>query len=147
MPSKPVTPKPDMKQWYAATLIVRLRPEDHPGPYTCYGQIHLIHARSAEKAYKKAYKLGKAQDTCFLNNDGKMVFREFIGLQDLNLVGPQLDDSILVKSREFIHSMPQILVHTQDELSAFGKSPNSGWQIVAEVTAATEEDRSSTPRD
>ena len=54
MSPKASTTKLNKKQWYAATLIVRVRIEDHPGPYVCHEQVRLIQARSAEKAYKKA---------------------------------------------------------------------------------------------
>ena len=139
MKAKPTTTKLITKQWYAATLIVRVRIEDHPGPFTCAGQIHLIHARSAEKAYKKAYKVGRAQETCHLNEEGKMVYREFVGIQDLNLVASPLTDGVLVKSREFTHSMPQILVHTQDEMSAFGKPLETGWRLAGESASVLED--------
>src|SRR5215470_9160698 len=110
MSPKASTTKLNKKQWYAATLIVRVRIEDHPGPYACHEQVRLVQARSAEKAYKKAYKMGKEQDTCHLNEDGKMVYREFVGLQDLSVVDGSLADGVLIKSREFSHGMPQVLV-------------------------------------
>ena len=127
MSPKASTTKINKKQWYAATLIVRVRIEDHLGPHVCFDQVRLIQARSAEKAYKKAYKVGKAQDTCHLNDDGKMVYREFVGLQDLNVIDGSLVDGVLIKSREFSHGMPQVLVRMQDEMSAFGKPLESSW--------------------
>ena len=133
MSPKTPTAKPNRKQWYAATLIVRDRVEDHNGSYTCDEQIRLIHARSAEKAYKKAYKVGKAQETVYLNNAGEMVYREFVGLQDLSLIESNLIDGVEVRSRVFGHIAPQNLVHTQDELSAFVTTVHGSWQIIGEV--------------
>ena len=140
MSPKASTTKLNKKQWYAATLIVRVRIEDHPGPYVCHEQVRLIQARSAEKAYKKAYKVGKAQDTCYLNEDGKMVYREFVGLQDLNMVDGSLVDGVLIKSREFSHGMPQVLVRMQDEMSAFGKPLESGWHGMDETVPIHEKE-------
>jgi hypothetical protein len=128
----PKTAKVNKKQWYAATLIIRDRIEDHQKSYSCDEQIRLIQAKTAEKAYKKAYKLGKAQETVYLNVAGEMVYREFVGLQDLSLIVAALDDGAEVRSRVFSHDSPQSLVHTQDELSAFGMSLRGEWQIVAE---------------
>jgi len=132
MSAKSSTAKPNKKHWFAATLIVRDRIEDHEGSYTCDEQIRLIHARTAEKAYKKAYKVGKAQETVYLNNAGEMVYREFVGLQDLSLIEADLKDGVEVRSRVFGHRAPQKLVHTQDELSAFVPTLRGEWQIVGE---------------
>ena len=129
----PKTAKVNQKQWYAATLIVRDRVEDNQKSFTCDEQIRLIQARTAEKAYKKAYKLGKAQETVYLNVAGEMVYREFVGLQDLSLIVVALDDGAEIRSRLFSHDAPQTLVHTQDELSAFGMPLSGEWQIVAEA--------------
>ena len=131
---KTTTAKVNKKQWYAATLIVRDRIEDQQKSSTCDEQIRLIQAKTAEKAYKKAYKLGKAQETVYLNGAGEMVYREFVGLQDLSLIATTLADGLEVKSRIFSHNAPETLVHTQDELSAFGMPPSGEWQIVAEET-------------
>jgi hypothetical protein len=133
MSSKNTTAKLDKKRWFAATLIIRDRVEDHNGSYTCDEQIRLIHARSAEKAYKKAYKVGKAQETVYLNNGGQMVYREFVGLQDLSQIEGALTDSIKVRSRLFEHDAPQKLVHIQSELSIFGNPLQGEWQILGEV--------------
>ena len=132
MSPKTSTAKVNKKLWYSATLIIRDRVEDHSGAYTCDEQIRLVHARTAEKAYKKAYKLGKAQETVYLNVAGEMVYREFVGLQDLSLIENAMADGIEIRSRIFNHDAPQDLVHTQDELSAFGMSRQGEWQIVAE---------------
>ena len=133
MSPKTPTAKVNKKLWYAATLIIRDRVEDHTGAYTCDEQIRLIHARTAEKAYKKAYKLGKAQETVYLNVAGEMVYREFVGLQDLSLIEVDLADGVEIRSRAFTDDVPQALVHTQDELSAFGISLDGTWRIVDEV--------------
>ncbi len=133
MSPKTATAQVKQKLWYAATLIMRDRVEDHQKSSTCDEQIRLIHARTAEKAYKKAYKLGKAQETVYLNNAGEMVYREFIGLQDLSLIEAALDDGAEIRSRVFTHDDPQTLVHTQDELSAFGIPPSGEWQIMGEA--------------
>ena len=130
-PKTPIT-KSDKKQWYAATLIVRDRVEDHDKSYTCDEQIRLIHARTADKAYKKAYKVGKAQETVYLNNAGEMVYREFVGLQDLSLIQAELADGTELRSRVFPHAAPQELVHTQDELSIFGAALPNEWRIIGE---------------
>jgi hypothetical protein len=139
MSPKIPTTKPNKKRWYAATLIVRERIEDHDGSYTCDEQIRLIHARSAEKAYKKAYKIGKAQETVYLNNAGEMVYREFVGLQDLSLIETDLADGIKVRGRLFSHIAPQNLVHTQEELSAFVGIRLGEWQIVGEEISIYDE--------
>lgn len=120
MPTKTPSTKVPKKQWYAATLIIRDRVEDQQKSSTCDEQIRLIQTRSAEKAYKKAYKLGKAQETVYLNVAGEMVYREFVGLQDLSLIEAQIADGVEIRSRVFSHEAPEKLVHTQDELSAFG---------------------------
>ena len=133
MSPKTSTAKASKKLWYAATLIVRDRVEDHQKVSTCDEQIRLIQARTAEKAYKKAYKLGKAQETVYLNAAGEMVYREFVGLQDLSLIEGALDDGVEIHSRVFSHDAPESLVHTQDELSAFGMPLTGEWQIVAEA--------------
>ena len=132
MSPKTQTTKSDKKQWYAATLIIRDRVEDHNTSYTCDEQIRLIHARSAEKAYKKAYKIGKAQETVYLNNAGEMVYREFVGLQDLSLIQTDLADGVELRSRVFAHAAPQELVHTQDELSIFGAALPNEWRMIRE---------------
>ncbi len=133
MSPKTPTAKQDKKQWYAATLIVRDRVEDNDASYTCDEQIRLIHARSAEKAYNKAYKVGKAQETVYLNNAGEMVYREFVGLQDLSLIQTDLADGVELRSRIFAHAAPQELVHTQDELRIFGAALPSEWRIIGEA--------------
>ena len=130
---KTTTAKVNKKQWYAATLIVRDRIEDHQKSSTCDEQIRLIQAKTAEKAYKKAYKVGKAQETVYLNVAGEMVYREFVGLQDLSLVETALADGVEVRSRIFSDDAPEKLVHTQDELSAFGQPLKGEWQIVSEA--------------
>ena len=63
-----------------------------------------------------------------------MVYREFVGLQDLSLIQTALADGVEIRSRLFSHDAPQSLVHMQDELSAFGMPLRGEWQIVAEVT-------------
>ena len=73
MSPKTASAKVNKKHWYAATLIIRDRIEDQQKVSTCDEQIRLIQARTAEKAYKKAYKLGKAQETVYLNAAGEMV--------------------------------------------------------------------------
>ncbi len=133
MSPKTSTAKVNKKQWYAATLIMRDRVEDHPKSYTCDEQIRLIHARTAEKAYKKAYTIGKAQETVYLNAAGEMVYREFVGLQDLSLIEVALSDGAEIRSRVFSHDSPQMLVHTQDELSAFGMPPGGEWRLEDET--------------
>ncbi len=133
MPSKSPTAKVDKKQWYLAILIVRDRVEDHQITSTCDEQTRLIHARSAEKAYKKAYKLGKAQETVYLNNAGEMVYREFVGLHDLSVIQGALTDGVEIKSRVFSHAKPQELVHTQDELTVFGTPLRGEWQLIGEA--------------
>ncbi len=133
MSPKTATAKVNKKQWYAATLIMRDRVEDQQKSYTCDEQIRLIHARTAEKAYKKAYKLGKAQETVYLNVAGEMVYREFVGLQDLSLIEAALDDGAEIRSRIFSHDAPQTLVHTQNELSAFGMPLGGEWRLVDET--------------
>ena len=130
---KTTTAKVNKKQWYAATLIVRDRIEDQQKFSTCDEQLRLIEAKTAEKAYKKAYKLGKAQETVYLNAAGEMVYREFVGLQDLSLIESLLADGVEIHSRIFSHEAPESLVHTQDELSAFGMPLTGEWQIVAEA--------------
>ncbi|MBI1276845.1 MAG: DUF4288 domain-containing protein [Anaerolineaceae bacterium] len=132
MSAKSSSTKPNKKRWFAATLIVRDRIEDHEGSYTCDEQIRLIHARTAEKAYKKAYKVGKAQETVSLNNSGEMVYCEFVGLQDLSLIPSDLADGAEIRSRIFTHIAPQELVHTQDELSIFGSPFQKEWRIIGE---------------
>ena len=139
MPKTP-TAKVNKKQWFAATLIVRDRVEDHQKSSTCDEQIRLIQAKTAEKAYNKAYKLGKAQETVYLNGAGEMVYREFVGLQDLSLIETTLGDGVEVRSRIFSHDAPERLVHTQDELSAFGMPPNGEWQTVAEETPVRDDE-------
>lgn len=133
MTSKTSTSKANKKQWYAATLIMRLRVEDDKGPYNCDEQVRLIHARTADKAYNKAYKLGKSQETVILNEAGEMTYIEFVGLAELNLVNGTLDDGVKVKSRLFVHSAPQILGLMKEELSLFSASPPKEWRIVAET--------------
>ena len=133
MSPKTSTAKVNKKLWYAATLIIRDRVEDHQKSSSCDEQIRLIQARTAEKAYKKAYKLGKAQETVYLNVAGEMVYREFVGLQDLSLIELPLKDGVEIRSRVFSHDAPEELVHTQDELSAFGMPLHSEWRIVDEA--------------
>ena len=133
MSPKTSTAKVNKKQWFAATLIMRDRVEDHQKSYSCDEQIRLIQARTAEKAYKKAYKLGKAQETVYLNVAGEMVYREFVGLQDLSLIEMALADGIEIRSRVFGHDAPQQLVHTQDELSAFGMPLSHEWHAMDEA--------------
>ena len=133
MSPKTSTAKVNKKQWFAATLIMRDRVEDHQKSYSCDEQIRLIQARTAEKAYKKAYKLGKAQETVYLNVAGEMVYREFVGLQDLSLIEVALADGIEIRSRIFSHDTPQSLVHTQDELRAFGMPLAGEWHIIGDA--------------
>lgn len=133
MPSKNPTYKVNKKFWYLAILIVRDRIEDHQSTSTCDEQTRLIRARSAEKAYKKAYKLGKQQETVYLNSAGEMVYREFVGLHDLSLIVGSLEDGSELKNRVFVHATPHDLVHTQDELTAFGTPPRSEWQLKGEA--------------
>ncbi len=140
MSPKTPTAKQDKKQWYAATLIIRDRVEDQDDSYTCDEQIRLLHARTADKAYKKAYKIGKAQETVYLNNAGEMVYREFVGLQDLSLITADLVDGAEIKSRIFAHEAPQNLVHTQDELSLFGAALPKEWLIIGEVLPIHDDD-------
>lgn len=132
MSHKTADAKPNKKHWFAATLIIRDRIEDHEGICNCDEQIRLIRARTAEKAYKKAYKVGKAQETVYLNNAGEMVYREFVGLQDLTRIEGSLTDGIKIRSRLFEHDAPQKLVHIQSELSIFGNPLQGEWQIIDE---------------
>ena len=133
MSPKIPTTKVNKKQWYVAVLIVRDRVEDHQSSSICDEQLRLIQARTADKAYKKAYKLGKAQETVYLNNAGEMVYREFVGLQDLSLIEGALADGVEIKSHVFSHPAPQELVHTQDELTIFGTPLHGEWQVVGEA--------------
>ncbi len=132
MTSKSASSKASKKDWYAATLIIRLRVEDDNSPYTCDEQVRLIRARTADKAYAKAYKLGKAQETVRLNDAGDMVYVEFVGLADLNRIDGTLDDGIKIKSRQFVHSAPQILTLMKEELALFNPSQQKEWRLIAE---------------
>lgn len=139
MTSKSSTSKADKKQWYAATLIIRLRVEDDNGPYPCDEQVRLVRARTPDKAYAKAYKLGKEQETVTLNDAGEMLYVEFVGLADLTLIDGSLDDGVKIKSRLFVHSAPQILALMKEELSLFSASPPKEWRIVVETAPVQDE--------
>lgn len=139
MTSKSTSSKTSKKDWYAATLIIRLRVEDDNGPYTCDEQVRLIRARTADKAYTKAYKLGKAQETVQLNDAGDMVYVEFVGLADLSRIDGSLDDGVKVKSRHFVHSAPQILSLMKEELALFNPSQHKEWRIIAENVPVQDE--------
>ncbi|MCA0457877.1 MAG: DUF4288 domain-containing protein [Chloroflexi bacterium] len=138
MSSKTPTSKTSKKQWYAATLIIRSRVEDQTGPYSCDEQVRLIHARSDDKAYKKAYKLGKAAETVRLNADGDMVYVEFVGLADLSQIEGGLTDGVQVKGRSFVHSAPQILALMKEELALFSQ-PQKEWRLEDEAAAVEDE--------
>ena len=138
MSSKTPTSKASKKQWYAATLLIRSRVEDQTGPYTCDEQVRLIHARTDDKAYKKAYKLGKAEETVRLNADGDMVYVEFVGLAELSQLEGALTDGVRVKSRSFVHSAPQILALMKEELTLFSQ-PQKEWRLEAEAVPVEDE--------
>lgn len=134
MNDKPPGAKSTKKQWYAATLIIRHRIEDHNEPYQCDEEVRLIHARTPDKAYTKAYKLGKAQETCILNDAGEMVYVEFVGLADLCLIDSPLNDGAKIKTRKFVHSAPHIFALMKEELSLF-KTAKGDWRIQGEAQA------------
>lgn len=138
MSFKMPTSKSSKKQWYAATLIIRNRVEDQTGPYTCDEQVRLIQARSDDKAYKKAYKLGKAEETVRLNADGDMVYVEFVGLADMRQIQGGLTDGVQVKSRSFVHSAPQILALMKEELALFSQ-PQQEWRLEGEAAVVEDE--------
>jgi Domain of unknown function (DUF4288) len=129
---KDIRKKKHKKQWYVATLIIRCRVEDDPDPYTCDEQVRLIRARSPEKAYKKALKLGKKEEDSYTNVYGGMVYWEFVGFEDIAELESRIADGVEIRSRLFGHANPDSLVHAKNKLFRIGGSPRPEYRIINE---------------
>jgi len=70
-------------KWYSAIIIVECKVAGATGPSLCDEQIHIIHARDAESAYRKAIRCGEEENHEYENNEGKTVRWIFKGLGDL----------------------------------------------------------------
>lgn len=125
MNHKDTKKKKHKKQWYVATLIIRCRVANEPAPYTCDEQIRLIRARSPEKAYEKAIKLGKEQEVNYLNENGEDVYWEFLGLEELHELEEPIRDSLEIRSRLSEQIDPALKVVPKERLWVFQSNKKS----------------------
>jgi uncharacterized protein DUF4288 len=115
-----------MKQkWYIATLIIRSRVGDEPGPYTCDEQIRVIRAFNADAAYEKAVQISTGEEQTYENSDGENVFWEFVGLEDLEELDSAIRDGTDIRSRLFGHPNPESLVSLRERLQIFQTATNA----------------------
>jgi hypothetical protein len=70
-------------KWYSVKIIVECNVVGSSGPSLCEEQIHVILAKNAESAYRKAMRCGEAENHEYENSEGEIVCWVFKGLGDL----------------------------------------------------------------
>jgi len=79
----------------------------------------LVSGADAEAAYARALELGEAADETYTDDDGTEVSLQFLGLADLNEIGPlELRDGAEVYS-QLIPKRPSDVVARKEELTVF----------------------------
>ncbi|MCG8348763.1 MAG: DUF4288 domain-containing protein [Chloroflexales bacterium] len=81
----------------------------------------MVSAPDVETAYAESFALGKAEEHSYANADNEMVFSEFVGLQDLDVLE---DDTITngaeIRSRFLLErSDASDLVRPQERLQVY----------------------------
>jgi len=87
----------------------------------CEEKIILIFAQSAENALKMAQKIGKKSEHNYLNDEGNLVFYEFVGVLDLMHLGIECDkNEVWYEIKECLMPMErkERLIPNEDQLSA-----------------------------
>jgi hypothetical protein len=82
---------PKDARWYLADVVLEHTVESDPRNVV-HVNIHLVEADSPERAYQKAYGLGRDAEQVYANSDGKEVRVVFRGLRDLNVIHEALED-------------------------------------------------------
>jgi hypothetical protein len=128
--------------WYAATLIIRIRVGDREQrEWTCDEQIHILCAPDDEAAYEKALQLGKQEELSYLNSEGETVYWEFLGLEDLAEMWGSPTDGAEIRSHLFDSRNPLRNVQRKDEMQVFRaqrlrRDKRTAGEIIAEMDAA-----------
>jgi hypothetical protein len=82
---------PEVARWYLADVVLELTVKGDPRNVV-HINTHLVQAKSAEQAYRKARALGQASEQTFTNSTGKQVRAVFRGLRNLDVIHDALDD-------------------------------------------------------
>lgn len=91
-----------------------------PREWTCLQQINVLWAENREIAYEKAVKIGKSQETTYLNANGQEVSWTFVGLENLEeLSDDVVKDGSEIWGRVFHTNNPDTLVVEKQGLAVF----------------------------
>jgi hypothetical protein len=89
-------------------------------PVTCFEQVHLIEAENDDSAYEEAIQLGKSEEHSYKNFQGRTVYWEFVGLENLEeILDETLQNGTEVRSRRLIVDDPSTLVRGKERLTIF----------------------------
>lgn len=81
---------PEDARWFYATLIIKIVVEGDPRN-VMHANTVLVEARGAEDAYARALELGDGENRDDINPLGKRVTFTFVGVSELDEIGPVLD--------------------------------------------------------
>jgi hypothetical protein len=130
-------------EWFLAELVVEIRVESYKRNivHINYG---LIRARTPERAYREALKLGKRANRTYENPNGKSVTHRFLGLRNVDAIFEPLEHGceIMFVERVGMNAASiRKLVRSKRELEAFlpirnrkGRPDYSSKEIMDMVT-------------
>lgn len=81
---------PKCTRWFYATIIIKIVVEGDPRN-VMHANTVLVEARDAEDAYVRALELGDEENRDDVNPLGKRVTFTFVGVSELDEIGPGLD--------------------------------------------------------
>ena len=130
---------PECGAWYVVTMIMRCKVAGEVGVPDTWEQIHMIRAADKMSAYEKALRLGRSEETSYLNYKGATVSWEFVGLENLEgLLDGVIRDGTEIRSRYLRVDNPDTLVRTKDELTIFKEeelAQKTAWEILSQDVA------------
>ncbi len=92
---------PEDATWYLAELVEEITVGGEANN-AVHVNVILLRADSPEKAFEKAMKHGKSDETTYLNPEDKLVTIHFCGLRDLLVIYEDLEDGAEILWEEYV---------------------------------------------
>jgi hypothetical protein len=133
---------PEDTRWFYATILIKIVVEGDPRN-VMHANTVLVEARDAEEAYARALELGEEENRDDVNPLGKRVTFTFVGLSELDEIGPVLDHGTEIFFTEKVGLSDDEIakrVCSKEELCSFKAKPErvdkpdyASIEIMAEV--------------
>jgi hypothetical protein len=112
---------PEDAEWWIAETVEEFTIEGQTGN-TVHRNFILIHARSADEAYRKALEFGRASESTYQNPDGNEVAARFRGIKSLDVIHDKLEDGAELLFYSDTNLSPEqvaALIPPKEKLQAF----------------------------